>query len=91
MLVTTARWNLVGTYINDKFWPKPALSTNISGHFLMHHSNIFGLGNISFDAVKCMKRQMASSVWFRKQKAGSVSDPTEDSLCAELPHLKLWN
>lgn len=37
------RWNLVGTYIKGEFWPTPALSINISGYFLMHHSNLFGL------------------------------------------------
>ena len=31
------------TYIKGKFWPKAALSVNISGYFLMHHSSIFGL------------------------------------------------
>lgn len=43
MLVTTVRWNLVRTYIKGKLWLKPALSISISGQFLMHHSNIFGL------------------------------------------------
>lgn len=69
------------TYIKGKFWPKPALRINISGYFLMHHTNIFGLEKSYFDAVECMKGQMASSRWFRRQRAGSVSDPTEDSLC----------
>lgn len=79
--MTTVRWNIVGTYIKGKFWPKPALRINISGYFLMHHTNIFGLEKSYFDAVECMKGQMASSRWFRRQRAGSVSDPMKDSLC----------
>lgn len=81
--------NLVGTFIKAKFWSKPAWSISISGHFLMHHSNIFHLEKNSFDAVKYMTGQMASSRWFRKQKAGSVSDPLEDSMCCGIPVCKV--
>lgn len=65
----------------------------------MHHANIFGLEKTCFDAVECMKGQMASSRQFGRQKSWicfrSCGRLPVQKLCnpcvPELPHLKLWS